>query len=133
MRFMLTRGESCPGLPQLFRRRNIMSNSIDVSERGYWLDNSEDDHAFDEDLGKELASFFRSKSVVDLGCGPGRYVSLLRNSGVECDGYDGNPHTETLSGGLCGVLDLSAPVDLRHKYDWVLSLEVGEHIPREYE
>jgi len=39
MRFMLTRGESCPGLPQLFRRREygraqaktIFRNLLDIS------------------------------------------------------------------------------------------------------
>ena len=31
------------------------------------------------------------------------------------------------------MLDLAVPVDLGKQYDWVLSLEVGEHIPKEYE
>lgn len=29
--------------------------------------------------------------------------------------------------------DLTVPQYFEHKYDWVMSLEVGEHIPAEYE
>ena len=41
--------------------------------------------------------------------------------------------TEDASGGSCFVLDLSNPVDLHRRYDWVMSLEVGEHLPKQYE
>ena len=30
-------------------------------------------------------------------------------------------------------MDLSEPVDLGEKYDWVISLELGEHIPKRFE
>jgi hypothetical protein len=46
--------------------------------------------------------------------------------------YDGNPNTQELSEGRCGVLDLSKPLNLS-RHDWVLSLEVGEHIPQAFE
>ena len=42
--------------------------------------------------------------------------------------YDGNPHINETSGGLCSQLDLSSPQSLTAT-DWALSLEVGEHIP----
>lgn len=105
----------------------------EIAATGYWLDETEEHHVFDEALAAELASLFRSKSVVDLGCGPGHYVASLRRAEVDCDGYDGNPNTSALSGGLCNVLDLSASIELGRQYDWVLSLEVGEHIPQQYE
>lgn len=35
--------------------------------------------------------------------------------------------------GLCGVQDLSVPFYLGNTFDWVLSLEVGEHLPHQYE
>ena len=31
------------------------------------------------------------------------------------------------------VIDLSEPIDLGKKFDWVLSLEVGEHLPKKFE
>ena len=47
-------------------------------------------------------------------------------------GHDGSPLTPELSFGLCKIMDFSVP---RHigKYDLVLCLEVGEHIPIKYE
>lgn len=107
-----------------------------IHPRGFWVSQeASEQHAFDPRVCSELVQFFQSQggSVVDFGCGPGRYVQLISAAGVSCDGYDGNPMTEQLTGGKCKVLDLSSPVDLGTAYDWVLSLEVGEHIPCEYE
>lgn len=107
-----------------------------IAERGYWLGNMADSqHRFDRGLCRELIRFFSSvgaKTVVDFGCGSGDYVAKIRSGGIPCDGYDGNPATPELSHGLCYVRDLSKPVS-GLSYDWVLSLEVGEHIPRQYE
>ncbi len=107
-----------------------------VHPHGYWLSqDANEHHVFDQGVCSELTQFFRSQggSVVDFGCGPGKYVQALLAAGVPCEGYDGNPMTEQLTGGTCKVLDLSSPVDLGTMYDWVLSLEVGEHIPPEHE
>jgi hypothetical protein len=68
-----------------------------------------------------------------LGCGPGKYVRFLREHGVDCDGFDGNPNTPEVTGGMCGVLDLSVPIQLGREYDTIVSLEVAEHIPRRYQ
>ncbi len=89
-------------------------------------------HVFDEPLSTALCRVFAHKSVVDLGCGPGRYVRAFRQYGISCDGFDGNPHTLELSGGICQVMDLAMPQYPQNTYDWVLSLEVGEHIPMEF-
>ena len=58
---------------------------------------------------------------------------MLLSQQFDCEGYDGNPATPVLSDGICGVMDLSAPFDLSKKFDWVLSLEVGEHLPKKFE
>jgi hypothetical protein len=71
-------------------------------------------------------------SVLELGAGTGTYAKELKAKGVFISCYDGNPKTQELSEGRCGVIDLSQPINLC-KHDWVMSLEVGEHIPREYE
>jgi cyclopropane fatty-acyl-phospholipid synthase-like methyltransferase len=52
---------------------------------------------------------------------------------LKCVGYDGNPDTPTLTKGIGQVLDLSEPFDLETTFDWVVSLEVGEHLPHQYE
>jgi hypothetical protein len=87
-------------------------------------------HCFDEALCNEIARTFKVTSVVDIGCGDGRYVMCLNEHGIKCVGFDGNPDTAQVSS--CGVCDFSIPVDIG-KYELVLCLEVGEHIPRKYE
>lgn len=111
-------------------------SSFEISEKGYWIGHVEECHAIDGFLGEAIADFYvkeKATSVVDFGCGIGAYVRMICNRGIVAEGYDGNPLTPELSGGLCKVLDLSEPFQLKNKYDWVMSLEVGEHLPQQYE
>ena len=48
-------------------------------------------------------------------------------------GYDSAFNIEEVSSGKIQTKDLSVPFNLDHKFDWVLSLEVGEHIPKKKE
>lgn len=102
-----------------------------IHERGYWIDAGEGHYDFEESLAIELTGLFAGRSVCDLGCGNGSYVKLLRSFGIVCDGFDGTPKVRDY-GPFLYVADLSTPVNLG-RYDWVLSLEVGEHIPAIYE
>ncbi|CAG0918873.1 unnamed protein product [Notodromas monacha] len=106
---------------------------------------------------------FKKKSVLDLGCGIGLYgicFLRLRNHtfpNSERDfftrhlkglkdwwnstdpvlqswtGYDGTPGIQNLTAGLVKHMDLSKPGYIGRTFNWVLSLEVGEHIPRKYQ
>jgi cyclopropane fatty-acyl-phospholipid synthase-like methyltransferase len=107
-----------------------------ISTNGFWLDDTTENHHFDTLLGPSLVNFLKkenAKTVVDFGCGHGKYTELFNNEGIVCEGFDGNPNTGKLTDGKCGVLDLSQNVNLTKKYDWVMSLEVGEHIPKVFE
>ncbi|MFZ4773681.1 MAG: methyltransferase domain-containing protein, partial [Chlamydiia bacterium] len=87
-------------------------------------------------LANSLVNFFKAEganSVVDFGCGEGKYVRILLDNGITCRGYDGHPDTYEMSGGIAGVKDLSKPFYLGKKFDWVMSIEVGEHLPKEFE
>jgi hypothetical protein len=110
---------------------------ITINPHGYWEgEDAINEHKTDYDLGIAIANFFLAEgaeTVVDFGCGIGEYVKLMMNSDLSCDGFDGNPDTEELSGGVASVIDLSEPFDLQKQYDWVMSLEVAEHLPKEYE
>ncbi len=112
----------------------IASESYYVSPHGYFIGDSE--HVTDWKLADAIVDFLRkekAQTLVDFGCGDGDYVNHFLKSGINAVGYDGNPVTEDASGGTCFVLDLSNPIDLQSRYDWVMSLEVGEHLPKQYE
>ena len=75
------------------------------------------------------------KTVASFGDGPGRYKQLLLETGKlkGYDAYDGAPFTETTSNGRVKFLDLTLPQYGLPVYDWIISLEVAEHIPQQYE
>ena len=100
------------------------------------MEKNSHEHKYDSLLNNELIKILKEincGSIIDLGCGPGLYSKVFINENFDCQCYDGNPHTPEESDNLCSVLDLSEPFDLNKKYDCVLSLEVGEHIPKQYE
>jgi GT2 family glycosyltransferase len=107
-------------------------NDSQISNKGFWLTQDETGHCFDTSLALGLKNLFGTSKILDLGCGPGYYTKYFLENKIESEGYDGNPNTPTISNGLCQVADLTQPHDFGKK-DWVLSLEVGEHIPKEYE
>jgi hypothetical protein len=93
-------------------------------------------HKFREDpgLAMGLYEFFKKSpndSIIDLGCGNASYIEFLASKGVlnvKCidtlESSKRNP--KFIEHG-----DLSKPV---HKMaDWIISFEVGEHIPKKYE
>lgn len=77
-------------------------------------------------IGKEVASF---------GDGPGVYKKEITelNQVKLYDAYDGAPFTEETTDNRCKFLDLSVPIYHLPKYDWVITMEVAEHIPKEFE
>ncbi|XP_060594619.1 uncharacterized protein LOC132748972 isoform X3 [Ruditapes philippinarum] len=110
-----------------------------VSSTGGWcaqtsVENS-GEHKTDTKLVPVLAKFFQDKYVASFGDGPGRYKQLLSDSGLlkGYDAYDGAPFSEKTSEGRVMYLDLTLPQYGLPLYDWVMSLEVAEHIPKEYE
>ena len=75
------------------------------------------------------------KKAADLGCGIGKYCSVLKAYGWPIvHGYEGAPDIKEIA-----VYDDIMVTDLSKRrwvdidYDFVLCLEVGEHIPKEHE
>ena len=104
-----------------------------INKNGYWEDESPY-HYFDKRLSHYILDLLKRKNIktlVDLGCGDGSYSKHFIENGIYCELYDGNPNTEEITG-IGKVLDLSQKIEL-DKFDCVLSLEVGEHIPKMYE
>jgi len=99
---------------------------MNIAETGAWHGNANELHAFDLNLANALAAIFKGNTVIDLGCGQGRYVNIFNRKGIRAVGCDGNPVTGVLPN--CKVHDLTTPLNVPAA-DYVLSLEVGEHIP----
>jgi len=106
-------------------------------ETGIWsLETAKKKHRYDIMLAAQIATmFWVPKRAADLGCGRGAYCSILKGCGWPIvDGYEGTPNIASL-----GVYDNIMTLDLskRHwvaiDYDFVLCLEIGEHIPKKHE
>ena len=107
------------------------------SKTGAWQD-TEFTHMIDYKFGASLVYILMQNnvaSITDLGCGTGHYVKMIENFNIKTQGFDGNPDTQKwdVSGGIC-----VGPVDIVKEQFWdvtdaVMSIEVAEHIPAEYE
>src|SRR5262245_46619739 len=80
-----------------------------------------------------LSLFPGIKSAVDVGCGTGIWLSVLREMGVETiQGIDGD---WVLGAGVLAIpresfqpVDLNKPINLDRKFDLAISMEVAEHL-----
>lgn len=71
-------------------------------------------------------------SVIDIGCGTGKWLAIARELGVrEVLGVDGPWVKAQLAIPAEKFIerDLSKPLNLDHRFDVALSLEVAEHLP----
>ena len=94
-------------------------------------------------LALALGHLFANASVLDVGTGSGRYgAAFARHSPtVHWVGVDGADGVEEQTGGRVRFADLTVPLPragvlggpLRPGFDFAMSIEVGEHIPRPQE
>jgi len=74
----------------------------------------------------------RDKTIVDIGCGPGNLLNVLRKHGYSAWGLEGTPGIERRVKNVFEV-DLTVPLTSeqarRFAADWGFCFEVGEHIP----
>jgi hypothetical protein len=111
--------------------------SININEHGFWDGEfAVGHHAYDKPLSDALVDFLKRENAVsmaDLGCGLANYVAHFIENGINATGYDGNPKTPELTNNLASVLDLAIPFTFDKPYEWIMSIEVGEHLPAQYE
>ena len=88
-------------------------------------------HLFSHKLCKAITTIFKPDiPIIDLGCGLGTYIDEYNTLGYKAIGVDGIS-VPTHSSNIV-IHDLTQPLDLE-VYGNVLCLEVGEHIPAEFE
>ena len=111
----------------------------EVSDSGGWCSKisgkNSSEHMTDKKLSKALSKFLVGKRVASFGDGPGVYKELLLsyNEVLSYDSFDGAPYAELTTNNNVKFLDLSVPIYHLDQYDWVISLEVAEHIPEKFE
>lgn len=102
-----------------------------VLENGVWTQETADEtHQSSANLAKFLKEYLpKDQYVFDFGCGNGYYISELEKEGFTCMGFEGFPLNNFLSKSV-NVADLTCPIVIGAKGS-VISLEVGEHLPKE--
>ncbi|PVD21699.1 hypothetical protein C0Q70_17499 [Pomacea canaliculata] len=113
---------------------------VQVASSGGWCEdesdpNKTDTHMFDKQLAESLGHFLSGQRVASFGDGPGQYKKYLLQQGLVAsyDSYDGAPFCEKVTSGEVKFLDLTLPQYGLPVYDWVMCLEVAEHVPARYE
>ncbi|BFZ02619.1 hypothetical protein BsWGS_05658 [Bradybaena similaris] len=130
--------QSCEQL-KLLQEAGKLQGDTRISENGGWCAEASapnsSSHYWDKGLSTALSHFFAGKVVASFGDGPGAYKKHIDSlqEVTSYTAYDGAPYCETVTGGVVKFLDLTAPQFGLQAYDWVISLEVGEHIPAKYE
>lgn len=89
-------------------------------------------YVLDVGLAKEIGLLFKNKSIIDLGAGLGQYCDVIRRC-TTCDAYDGSKNVEVVTKGKVKYLNLAKKIEFNCTHDIVMSIEVGEHIPKDYE
>jgi len=109
---------------------------IMIHKTGYWLkENSTSHHIHSDNLSNWIVNFLKDNKehqIYDFGCGLGDYLKdLYKNGfknlkGIEADPMKTDYEFEILK------LNLSEPINFEKK-GIIICLEVGEHIPKEYQ
>lgn len=101
-----------------------------VLENGAWTqDTADETHQSSSNLAKFLLEYLsKDRPVYDFGCGKGYYLNELAKQGFKCVGVEGFQLNNFLHDDVI-VHDLSKPFDMGEQ-GHVISLEVGEHIPK---
>jgi SAM-dependent methyltransferase len=85
-----------------------------------------------ERIAKVILDVVRPASLFEFGCGRGALLGAIADLGVPAFGCDGSHHGVVLSPPSAFVFqaDLRRPVHLNRTFDYVLCIEVAEHLPK---
>jgi hypothetical protein len=109
----------------------------EISKTGFWNgETAHHHHVHSEKLSAWICNFAKQNkliNVTDFGCGLGRYLDSLKSIGVNGIGVEGDKPNGAI---FFDIVEYDLTFDLTNelglKSELVLSLEVGEHIPKEH-
>jgi len=109
---------------------------VKVGNNGAWLLDETQPYLIDRGLVQGLVKFFGSanSTVVEFGAGQGCYSDALTIHGVASQPFEGAANVRQITHGFVRMADLTTHgLDTGVRADWVLCLEVAEHIPKQHE
>ncbi len=83
-------------------------------------------------LATYLDSNLSPKSVIDIGCGPGLYLTDFMLWGTDILGIDGCSSAGRLIPNHFELVDLRLPYSPPKRYDLAICIEVAEHLQEKY-
>lgn len=111
-----------------------------IDSSGAWLLPPNFMYKFDQSFANAVLDRVISGSVLELGAGLGCYTSYFHDSGKisSIDGYEGAANVEAMSEGFIKQADLTKDLTkekdfARGSFDWVVCMEVAEHIPAQFQ
>ena len=104
-----------------------------ISSTGFWSGESPF-HAMSKPLANWIVEYLgnhKDKQIYDFGCGTGMYLKTLQNAGfTKLTGFEGDVPTNKEFSNIIKQ-DLTKPFTVAEP-GTVISLEVAEHIPKQY-
>lgn len=114
-----------------------------IKETGYWTaDDKNNIHVHDPNLANWISNYFSNEKelqIIDFGCGEAKYLKNLKDNGfTNLHGFEGEVRKGSPE--FVDSWDLTNPIKNYKNYDFLknnayntICLEVGEHIPKEFE
>ena len=112
-------------------RKNLEVNKF-VNSTGYWKSEISDNHECSLELAKWISEFLpKNKLIHDFGCGNGNYLKYLKDNNFEkLIGYEGEvPNRKVFD----NIIQQNLTDEFKVEKGNVICLEVGEHIPKQYQ
>lgn len=119
--------------PQSGRRQLGAGHPVENGHGEWKLDSNTSCYGFDVGLADAVAKLVgRGSTLTELGAGLGCYTAWLHHSHVTIiAAVDGLIDADSLTGGWVTQWDLTCPMEAYA--DWIFSIEVAEHILRQFE
>lgn len=108
-----------------------------IRKTGYWDGKTaHNHHVHSQELSNWICEFLKGQeetTIIDFGCGLGNYLKdLEKNNFKSLLGIEGDPPIKKIFSKIIQQ-DLTKDFSLLTHFGNVISLEVGEHIPKEYQ